>query len=791
MNARTDIPFIDLAAQRVRLGRGMDRAIARVLDHGRFILGPEVAQLEEGLCTFSGAKHAVTCGNGTDALVLAMMALEIGRGDAVLVPSFTFSASSGSVLLAGATPVFVDVLEDTFNVDPCGLFSGLKAAKAAGLKPRAVLAVDLFGQPVNYEAITDFCDEHGLSLIADAAQSFGASYRGSRVGTLGTVTTTSFFPSKPLGCYGDGGAVFTSDPEIANLLRSLRVHGQGSNKYDNVRIGMNSRLDTLQAAILLEKLSIFEDEVERRREVAARYETLLDGMVDTPSIINGVQSAWALYTVRISGGRRDRVRQALSGYGIPSVVYYPRPLHLQPAYRKCPRVVDLPVSESLCHRVLSLPIHPYMREETIEVLADTIKQVLCKIRRQAPEKRPVNVLFLHPFRYSFGAPRSLLELIKSFSPGTVRATVFCPAGPAAQMFAESNRCTVIQTSMPLPIFDHSKLGHYKGRRWLLMMREILHFPQAFLTLLRTRQMYRDIDLIHANTFQMFLFGVMIKRILHRPLLVHGREPLEIGRGLYRRKLIEWIVRRYVDAQVAIDRTVAKTLPRGAPVSIIHNSWTLKENILRKESDDNVTVVGMIGVLSTIKGCYDFAATAAICSERNLAMKFLLAGSNARLASIWNRLLYRLVGSNLDVRSDLNNFVARNNLAEYVTLCGYVDDVDSWYASIDVLCFPSHLDAIGRPVLEAALHAKPSVVALNPETDVDDLFLHGRTGLRVPQRSPEALADALEYMHRNPAIRVTMGAAARELAEKRFDGEKNARRMLELYHQLISPVHLDY
>ena len=408
-----------------------------------------------------------------------------------------------------------------------------------------------------------------------------------------------------------------------------------------------------------------------------------------------------------------------------------------------------------------------------------------KINPQAPEKRPVNVLFLHPFRYSFGAPRSLLELIKSFSPGTVRATVLCPAGPVARMFTESNLCTVIQTSMPLPIFDHNRYSYYKGRRWLLLMREILYFPQAFLKLLRIRQTYRSIDLIHANTFQMFLFGIVVKRIFHRPLLVHGREVLEVGRGPYRRKLIERLVRRYVDAQVAIDRTVAETLPRGVPVSIIYNNWTPKKNILRRRLDDNVMIVGMIGVLSTMKGIHDFVAAAAICSKRNLSMKFLLAGSNARPANIWNRLLYRLVGSNLDIRSDVNNFVTRNRLTEYVTLCGYVDDVDSWYASIDVLCFPSHLDAIGRPVLEAALHAKPSVVALNPETDVGDLFLHGRTGLRVPQRSPEALADALEYMHKNPTIRTTMGAAARELAEKRFDSEKNARQMLELYYQLIS------
>ncbi|MCH7825751.1 MAG: DegT/DnrJ/EryC1/StrS aminotransferase family protein [Acidobacteria bacterium] len=371
-----DIPFIDLAAQRARLGDRIEKAMARVLDHGRFILGPEVADLERPLCEFSGAKHTVTCANGTDALVLAFMALEIGSGDAVLVPSFTFSASAESVVLAGATPVFVDVLEDTFNIDPAGLVAGLEAARAAGLKPRGVMAVDLFGQPADYDPIVGFCGENSLLLIADAAQSFGGSYAGSRVGTLGTITTTSFFPSKPFACYGDGGALFTEDADVAALLRSLRVHGQGTNKYDNVRIGMNSRLDTLQAAILIEKLSIFEEEIEMRQAVAGRYEAGFtngaDGVIPPP-IIAAAVSAWALYTVRISAEKRDGVRAALAEQGIPSVVYYPRALHQQPAYAGCPHAAELPASELLGHEVLSLPMHPYIDEA---VQAEVIRTIV-------------------------------------------------------------------------------------------------------------------------------------------------------------------------------------------------------------------------------------------------------------------------------------------------------------------------------------------------------------------------------------------------------------------------------
>jgi len=366
-----DIPFIDLQAQRRRLGDRLDHAMARVLEHGKFILGPEVAQLEDELCAFTGAGNTITCANGTDALVLAMMALEIGPGDAVLLPSFTFSASAEAVVLAGATPVFVDVLPDTFNIDPAGLPAGLQAARDAGLTPRAVMTVDLFGQPADYEPVAAFCNENHLHLIGDAAQSVGGSYRGASVGTLGTITTASFFPSKPLACYGDGGALFADDDDLAALLRSLRVHGQGTNKYDNVRIGMNSRLDSLQAAILIEKLSIFEEEIEMRQAVAARYAAGFSEIADwltPPRVIDEAQSAWALYTVRIADGRRDTVQAALSGAGIPSVAYYPRPLHQQPAYANCPRAADLSVSRRICDEVLSLPMHPYLDTETQEMV---------------------------------------------------------------------------------------------------------------------------------------------------------------------------------------------------------------------------------------------------------------------------------------------------------------------------------------------------------------------------------------------------------------------------------------
>jgi len=370
---KVQVPFIDLAAQQERL-TGLRDAIDRVLAHGKYILGPEVGELERQLAGFCGAKHVVGCANGTDALVLALMALEVGPGDAVIVPAFTFSASAEAVVLTGATPVFVDVLEDTFNIDPAGLAAGLEAARAGGLKPRAVMTVDLFGQPADYDPIVGFCGAEGLFLIADAAQSFGGAYAGTSVGTLGTITTTSFFPSKPFACYGDGGALFTDDEATDTLLRSLRVHGQGSNKYDNVRIGMNSRLDSLQAAVLLEKLKIFENELEQRQIVARRYAEELAPIADRvvpPAILSQALSAWALYTVRVLEGR-DAMQKALSDLGIPSVVYYPKPLQHQPAYRDCPRGGDLSVSEGLSQQVLSLPMHPYLDAEVQAVVVETV-----------------------------------------------------------------------------------------------------------------------------------------------------------------------------------------------------------------------------------------------------------------------------------------------------------------------------------------------------------------------------------------------------------------------------------
>lgn len=355
------LAFVDLQAQRARLGDRIERAIAGVLEHGQFIMGPEIARLEAELSEFSGARHAVTCASGTDALLLPLMAWGVRGGDAVFVPAFTFPSTPEVVALLGATPVFVDVDPDTFNLDPDSLGAAIAASREAGLTPAAVIAVDLYGLPADYDAISPLAASEGLRLIGDAAQSFGGSLDGQPVGTLSDVTATSFFPAKPLGCYGDGGAVLTDDDDLADVLRSLRVHGQGSSKYDVVRVGINGRLDTMQAAILLEKLSIFADELEARERVAGRYTEALTGLVDTPTVPDGARSAWAQYTIRVD--RRDDVVKALGEQGVPSAVYYPRPLHAQPAYENYLRAPGgLPVSERLAERVLSLPMHPYLDE---------------------------------------------------------------------------------------------------------------------------------------------------------------------------------------------------------------------------------------------------------------------------------------------------------------------------------------------------------------------------------------------------------------------------------------------
>lgn len=367
----TPLPFVDLKAQYARLKPRMDARIRAVLDHGQFILGPEVQELEAELVRFSGAAHAITVSSGTVALTISLMAEGIGPGDAVFVPAFTFAATAEPVLAVGATPVFCDVGPDTFNMDPADLERAVADVLAGGsLRPRAVIPVDLFGLPADYAAINAVADAHGLFVLADAAQSFGASRDASRVGRLAAVTTTSFFPSKPLGCYGDGGAIFTDDAGRAEVMRSIRVHGQDADGAC-ARLGMNGRLDTLQAAALLAKLEAFEDEIQARESLARRYDQALRGAVTLPARIEGAASVWAHYSIVVDN--RDGLRDALAARGIPARVYYPSPLHLQPAFRDYGGGPgSLPVSEELSRRILSLPIYPDLDEATVDRISDAV-----------------------------------------------------------------------------------------------------------------------------------------------------------------------------------------------------------------------------------------------------------------------------------------------------------------------------------------------------------------------------------------------------------------------------------
>jgi dTDP-4-amino-4,6-dideoxygalactose transaminase len=360
------VPFIDIGAQRRRLGQSIDDAVARVLAHCQFINGPEVIELEKRLAEFSGAKHVVSCASGTDALLMVLMAKNIGPGDAVICPSFTFCATGEAVALTGASPVFVDVDEATFNMDAASLKRGVAVAKKQGLKPKAVIPVDLFGQSADHDAIAAVAEAEGLFVLDDAAQGFGASYKGRRLGTYGHATATSFFPAKPLGCFGDGGAIFTDDAELAATLRSIRVHGQGSDKYDNVRLGLTGRLDTMQAAILIEKLKIFDDEIAARNKVAERYARGLGNVVTVPHLAKGCSSVWAQYTIRLPKGiDRDGFAAALKAQGIPTAIYYVKSMHQQTAYRDYPVAEGgLPVSEKLSDDVISLPMHAYLDEPT-------------------------------------------------------------------------------------------------------------------------------------------------------------------------------------------------------------------------------------------------------------------------------------------------------------------------------------------------------------------------------------------------------------------------------------------
>ena len=369
------IPFIDLKAQRERIGQSMDDAILRVVNHGGYIMGPEVRELEEKLAEFSGAKHCVSCANGTDALALVLMAWGVKPGDAVYVPAFTFVATAEVVAWFGATPVFVDVLEDTYNIDPHSLEMAIDETAQLGLTPRAVIPVDLFGQPADYRQILDISRRHEIQVLSDTAQGFGAMLDNRRTGTFGDATATSFFPAKPLGCYGDGGAIFTDDDDLASMLRSLRVHGQGSNKYDNVRIGRNGRLDTMQAAVLIEKLAVFPEEIDARQRIASQYTKLLDSHVTTPKLLPGSTSVWAQYTIQVPD--RARVQQACKKAGVPTAIYYPIPLSRQTGYSEFPCVSSgTPVSDALSERVLSLPMHPYLSDETQHHVADVVCRAL-------------------------------------------------------------------------------------------------------------------------------------------------------------------------------------------------------------------------------------------------------------------------------------------------------------------------------------------------------------------------------------------------------------------------------
>lgn len=368
------IPFIDLQAQRARIADRIDAAIARVLAHGQFIFGPEVKALEGRLAEFVGAKHCLANANGTDALVLPLMAWGVGKDDAVFCPSFTFAATAEIVPWVDATPVFVDVRSDTYNMDPASLEAAIAGVRRDGkLKPKVVIAVDLFGQPADYPAIAAICQREGLKLIADSAQGFGCTLDGKHPMHWADVTTTSFFPAKPLGCYGDGGATLSNSDGDTMLMRSYAFHGAGTDRYDNVRIGMNSRLDTIQAAILIEKLAIFADEIRVRNEVADRYAHMLEGLVRTPTVIEGGVSTWAQYVIEAED--RDGLAAHLREAGVPTAQYYPKALHVQQAYKDFPvGAGGMKVSEDICKRVLALPMHPYLDGQTQTKIAGAVRE---------------------------------------------------------------------------------------------------------------------------------------------------------------------------------------------------------------------------------------------------------------------------------------------------------------------------------------------------------------------------------------------------------------------------------
>jgi UDP-2-acetamido-2-deoxy-ribo-hexuluronate aminotransferase len=366
--------FIDLAAQQKRIRLQLEERIKKVLDHGQYILGPEIKELEEKLAAFTGVPYAVSVASGTDALLMPLLVEKVGPGDAVFTSTFTFIATAEVIALLGATPVFVDIDPETFNIDPSKLETAIKQTVAKKkLIPKGIIPVDLFGQPADYRAIQAIAGKYNLFVLEDAAQSFGASQNGKKAGALARVGATSFFPAKPLGCYGDGGMIFTDDNTIHEQLLSIRVHGQGVDKYTNVRVGINGRMDSLQAAVLLAKLSIFPEEIELRQEVAARYGQLLAGSVKVPNIRNENISAWAQYSVRHP--QRDEIIKKLRENGIPTAIYYPIPLHLQEAFTNLGHAKnDFPAAEKIAKEIFSLPMHPYLESQAQEKICQIIRQ---------------------------------------------------------------------------------------------------------------------------------------------------------------------------------------------------------------------------------------------------------------------------------------------------------------------------------------------------------------------------------------------------------------------------------
>lgn len=367
--------FRDLKKQYQMHQQKIDDAIKAVMSETHFISGPQVTQLEERLAAYAGVKHCIACANGTDALQLALMAWGIGPGDAVFVPDFTFFSSGEVVPLVGAVPVFVDIEADTYNISPQSLEQAIEyVLHYTNLKPRVIVAVDLFGQPADYEKVRRIADRYELLVLEDAAQAFGGRVGERRACSFGDISTTSFFPAKPLGCYGDGGAVFTDNDEWADLLRSLHVHGKGGDKYDNIRIGLNSRLDTLQAAVLLAKMDFLEEELARCDQIAAAYTERLADVVKTPVIAEGMRSAWAQYTICLESAKQREVLMAgLQEAGIPTAVYYKKPMHLQQAFAaQLIEAVPCTQTEDICGRCVSLPMHPYLEEAQIEAVCEQV-----------------------------------------------------------------------------------------------------------------------------------------------------------------------------------------------------------------------------------------------------------------------------------------------------------------------------------------------------------------------------------------------------------------------------------